>query len=261
MADLHIHRYGPPGPVQLLGIHGLGGHGQRWRTLSNQYLPEVTVAAPDLLGHGRSSYTAPWTIDANVTALANLIEDQADGPVLVMGHSFGGAVALHLAASHPDLLSGLVLLDPAIGLDAEWMRQIAQATVASPDYPDRNEARAEKINGSWADVPASELEEDLDEHLVALPGGRYGWRVFGPAIMSYWSELARDIVLPPKGIPTTLIRATRTAPPYVSTELLDGLSQRLGDDFALVDFDCRHMVAQARPDDTADIIRKMLGQN
>ena len=52
-----------------------------------------------------------------------------------------------------------------------------------------------------------ELDDDLDEHLVALPNGRYGWRICVPAMMSYWSELARDIVLPHKGTPTTLVRA------------------------------------------------------
>lgn len=183
----------------------------------------------------------------------------SDGPVVVVGHSFGGAIALNLAAAHPDLVSGLVLLDPAIGLDGEWMRQIAQASSESPDYTDHDEARTEKINGSWADVPITDLDDDLDEHLISLPNGRYGWRVFGPAIMSYWSELARGLVLPRNGIPTTLVRATLTQPPYVSAALIEGLSERLGTDFTLVNLDCRHMVSQARPEDTAAIIRTMLG--
>ncbi len=256
--DLQIYHYGPPTPVQVLAIHGLGGHGRRWQTLFTQHLPDVTAAAPDLLGHGRSSWSAPWAIDTNVAALAGLLKREAEGPVLVVGHSFGGAIALHLAATHPDLVSGLVLLDPAIGLDGGWMRAIAEASAGSPDYTDREEARTEKVAGSWADVPAAELDEDLDEHLVELPDGRYGWRVFPPAMVSYFSELARDIVLPHNGIPTTLVRATLTEPPYVSSELLDGLSERLGADFTLIDLDCRHMVAQSRPGETADIIRNML---
>ena len=55
---------------------------------------------------------------------------------MVVGHSFGGAVALHLAAACPDLVAGLVLLDPAIGLDGKWMREVAEAMLASPDYTD-----------------------------------------------------------------------------------------------------------------------------
>lgn len=256
---LHVHRYGPPGPARVLAIHGLTGHGARWRPLFTRFLPEVAVLAPDLIGHGRSTYAAPWTFDANVTALATLIEDEAAGPVLVVGHSMGGAIALHLAAQCPDLVSGLVLLDPAVGLDGQWMREVAEATMASPDYTDRAEARTEKATGSWADVPPDELDADLDEHLVALPNGRCGWRVFMPAIMSYWSELARDIVLPGAGTPTALVRAAFCDPPYVSAVLTDGLSQRLGADFTLMEFGCQHMVAQAKPAETAVVIRDMLG--
>ena len=89
-----------------------------------------------------------------------------------------------------------------------------------------------------------EFEEPFEivEHLVALPGGRYGWRVSLPAMMAYWSELARDVVLPPARTPTVLVRAKRTTPPYVTDELIDGLAQRLGSDFRLLDFDCKYVI-------------------
>lgn len=256
---LHVNRYGPPGSARVLMIHGLTGHGRRWRTLATRHLGDFGVLAPDLIGHGHSTFAAPWTIDANVAALATLIEDEADGPVLVVGHSFGGAVALHLAAQCPDLVSGLVLLDPAVGLDGQWMREIAEATLESPDYTDRAEARTEKSTGVWADVPAPELDADLDEHLIALPNGRYGWRVCIPAIVAYWSELARGIALPHKGTRTTLVRAAFQDPPYVTEALIDALSGHLGSDFTLVDLPSQHMVAQVQPAETAAVIRGVLG--
>lgn len=242
----------------MLALHGLTGHGRRWQQLAVDQLPDVTVAAPDLLGHGRSCWDAPWTIDANVTALAALTEQHAETPVLVVAHSFGAAIALQLASARPDLVAALVLLDPAVGLDGAWMRAIAEAMWASPDYPDVAEARAEKANGSWADVDPAVLDAELAEHLIALPGGRYGWRISLPAMMSYWSELARRIALPAAGTPTTLVRATRTAPPYVGEDLITGLRDRLGDTFALVEMDCEHMVAQARPAEVAAVIRARL---
>ena len=253
MTDLHVHRYGPPGRAQILAIHGLTGHGQRWQTLATRHLTDFAVAAPDLLGHGRSSWAAPWTIDANVLALAALL----DGPTVIVGHSFGGAVALKLAATHPDLVSALVLLDPAVGLDGGWMRDIADDMLASPDYTDRAEARDEKAYGSWGDVDGGELDRELDEHLVDLPNGRAGWRISIPAMMSYWSELSRPIPLPPSTIPTTLVRAARTEPAYVTEELVAAIGTAR--DFELMDFDCGHMVAQALPAETAAVIRKALG--
>jgi lipase len=264
-ADLHVHRFGPPGPVQVLAVHGLTGHGRRWETLADTYLPDIAVAAPDLLGHGRSSWSAPWTIEANAAAIAAVIDaDAAPGgaaePVVVVAHSFGGAIALQLAATRPELVSALVLLDPAVGLDGAWMREIAESMLASPDYTDRAEARAEKTSGSWAEIDDAQLEAEIDEHLTTLPNGRVGWRISVPAMMSYWSELARTVVLPPKGIATTLVRATKTSPPYVSQALVAGLHERLGADFASVEMDCDHMVPNARPAETAALIRKRLGR-
>ncbi|VEG44200.1 lysophospholipase [Mycolicibacterium flavescens] len=252
---LHVHRYGPAGPAQVLAIHGLTGHGQRWQTLATRHLHEYAVVAPDLIGHGRASWAAPWSIDSNVAALAALLE----GPAVVVGHSFGGAVALNLAAARPDLVSRMILLDPAVGLDGDWMRRIADDMFASPDYTDRAEARAEKANGSWGEVESAELDRELDEHLIDLPSGRVGWRINIPAMMSYWSELARPVTLPPKGIPTTLVRAARTEPPYATDDIVTALVQRLGADFTLLEWDCDHMVAQARPAETAALIREQLG--
>jgi lipase len=256
-ADLHVHRYGPAAPVQMLALHGLTGHGQRWQKLADA-LPEITVAAPDLLGHGRSSWAAPWSIDANVSAMTALLDDEADTPVLVVGHSFGGALAMHLATVRPDQVAGLLLLDPAVGLDGAWMREIADAMFSSPDYPDAEEARMEKATGSWADVDPALLDVELDQHLVKLPSGRYGWRVSLPAMMSYWSELARDIVLPPAGTVTTLVRAKWTSPPYVTDQLVAGLQERLGSDFRLLDFECNHMVPYAKHGQVAALVRQQL---
>lgn len=255
--DLHVHRYGPEEPVRVLTIHGVTEHGQSWEYLAG-YLPEVNIAAPDLLGHGRSSWAAPWSIDANVSALAALLKDQADGPVVVVGHSFGGAVALQLAAAHPDLVAALILLDPAIGLDGSRVREVVDAMVAFPDYTDPAEARMERAYGAWADVDPAVLDAELDEHLITLPNGRYSWRISLPAMVCYWSELARDAALPPPGIATTLVRAVRADPQYVSDELIAALRERLGADFALREFECGHMVPQAKPTEVATLIREQL---
>jgi len=249
---LHVHRYGPDAPPRVLALHGLTGHGQRWQVLAEQHLPGIAVLAPDLIGHGRSTRSAPWTIDANAAALAGLIEE----PVVVVGHSFGCAIALTLAGRRPDLVSGLVLLDPAVGLDGRRMAEIADAMYGSPDYTDAAEARNEKSFGSWSDVDPSVLDAELAEHLIDLPNGRVGWRISIPAMMSYWSELARDIVLPPKEIPVTLARARKTSPPYVNGQLVCAL--RDGAQFRLVEMDCNHMVPQARPADTAALILERL---
>ncbi|AFM16217.1 lysophospholipase [Mycolicibacterium chubuense NBB4] len=259
MTDLlKTYRFGPSGPARVLAVHGLTGHGRRWQSLFTDYLPDVAALAPDLLGHGRSSWDAPWTIDANVAALGALLDAETDGPVVVVGHSFGGALALNLAAARPDLIAGLVLLDPAVALDGARMREIADDMYRSPDYTDRAEARREKVDGSWGEVAEAELERELDEHLVALPNGRVGWRISIPAMLCYWSELTRPVPLPRDGTPTTLVRATRTDPPYATDELVASLDAAQGPNFTLLEWDCDHMVPLAKPAETAALIRDRL---
>ena len=104
---LNVHRFGPEQPAQILAVHGLTGHGLRWRTLATEHLPGFSILAPDLLGHGRSSWEAPWTLESNVAALAELLAGQTSRPVVVVGHSFGCAVALRLAVARPDLVASL----------------------------------------------------------------------------------------------------------------------------------------------------------
>ena len=77
---LNVHRYGPEQPAQILAVHGLTGHGMRWQTLATRHLSGFSVVAPDLLGHGRSSWEAPWTLDANVAALAECSAGRPRGP-------------------------------------------------------------------------------------------------------------------------------------------------------------------------------------
>lgn len=253
---LHAYRYGPDGPVQVLAIHGLTGHGRRWETLFARHLPDITALAPDLLGHGRSSWDPPWTIEANVAALSALLDDRR--PAVIVGHSFGGALALSLAATRPDVVAGLVLLDPAVGLDGRRMREIADEMYRSPDYTDRAEARQEKVDGSWGEVDDAELERELDEHLVDLDNGRVGWRISVPAMLSYWSELTRPVPIPRDGTPVTLVRATRVQPPYATEELIAALDAGLGPNLTVLDWDCDHMVPLARPEQTAELIRRQL---
>ncbi|MGW5312279.1 alpha/beta fold hydrolase [Nocardia thailandica] len=259
MSALHLHRFGPDDGVTVLALHGLTGHGKRWEHLAG-LLPEARVLAPDLRGHGRSTALPPWDFETIVADLVALLDAEGAGAVVVVGHSFGGAAGVHLAARHPERVRALVLLDPAIAVDPERMGTIAQANLDSPDYTDVAEARSDKRASAWGrDEVADELlEAELAEHLVPTAGGRVGWRIAQPAITSYWGQLARPFVLPPASVPTVLVRAGRVRPPFVTPEFRAALAERLGPNLRDLVWDCDHMVAQARPAETAGLVRSVL---
>lgn len=106
--------YGGNGPPCVL-LHGLGGSHLNWMSVGPQLASTFHVLAPDLPGFGRSpSAGRQASIAANVRVVEELIRRVAGTPALVMGNSMGGLIALGLAAGRSDLLSGLVLVDPAL---------------------------------------------------------------------------------------------------------------------------------------------------
>jgi lipase len=251
--DLHVHRFGPTEGPPVLALHGLTGHGARWAALAAEQLPDVRILAPDLRGHGRSTSLPPWTFETVVDDVAGLLDGE---PAVVLGHSFGGAIGIHLARRRPELVRALVLLDPAIGQDPEFMNQIAESMLAAPDYPDVEAARLDKLATAWADVEPRLLDAELAEHLVTTTAGRWTWRMSLPAVTAYWGQLARDAVLPPADLPTVLVRAQQS--PFVTPQFRATLTEHLGDRLTVHEFDCDHMVAQARPAETAAVLRSVL---
>jgi pimeloyl-ACP methyl ester carboxylesterase len=80
--------------------------------------------APDLRGRGGSAdLGAPLGLDAHVSDVAAVLLEHARAPVVLVGHSWGAAVALVVAHRHPELVRSLVLVDgglpPRRGAESE----------------------------------------------------------------------------------------------------------------------------------------------
>lgn len=259
MPALHVHRLGPVGRApDILALHGLTGHGLRWAAMARAEVPDARILAPDLRGHGRSPWTPPWGIDAHVADLVELLTAEAPEPVALIGHSYGANIAVHLARAVPERIRELILLDPAMGLDPAWALEVAGHYLASPDYPHAQEARDDKFYGGWSDVPAATLDADLAEHLMDLPSGRVGWRVSPPAMVAAWGEMARPAVLPPAGLRTTVVRAQKVDPPFITDRHVAELTAHLGGLLEVLEVDNQHMIDQSRPELVGELLRKAL---
>ena len=99
------------GPAVLL-LHGQPGHGENFRPVINHIKNHSAVFAPDRPGYGRSKEPAAGVFYC-ARILAKELRDKGLDELTVVGHSYGGAVALALAESNPELVRNLVLLAPA----------------------------------------------------------------------------------------------------------------------------------------------------
>jgi pimeloyl-ACP methyl ester carboxylesterase len=98
----------------LVLVHGLGGAASNWIALAPLLLPGRRLLVPELPGHGGSQpLPGRPALDAYAESLAVLLEHEAGAPAPVVGHSFGGAVALRLAVRRPELVGALVLVAAA----------------------------------------------------------------------------------------------------------------------------------------------------
>ncbi len=91
----------------VMALHGWG----RNRSDLLDALAGREVISLDLPGFGASpAPTEPWGAGRYAATVATLLDQAELGPVLVVGHSFGGRVAAHLAAEYPDRVSGVVFV-------------------------------------------------------------------------------------------------------------------------------------------------------
>jgi pimeloyl-ACP methyl ester carboxylesterase len=96
----------------VLLLHGLAGHADEWAQTASWLTARCRVVALDARGHGRTE-RLPDDVsrDALVGDAAFLVERLSLQPVVVVGQSVGGLTAMSVAARHPDLVRGVVLVD------------------------------------------------------------------------------------------------------------------------------------------------------
>jgi esterase len=149
---LFVRRWGTAGGTPLLFLHALGPASSA-AFLGLGVAPLVDagydVAAPDLPGYGGSPPVSPeeYAVPALAERIARLANDLGWDRFALVGHSWGGAIACHLAAARPERVRALVLVDsghldyadtPGADLSASIEDLIAEGDERRLRLPDRD---------------------------------------------------------------------------------------------------------------------------
>jgi pimeloyl-ACP methyl ester carboxylesterase len=98
------------GPVLLL-LHGLGCDHTTWEPVIDALAKRFTVLAPDLLGHGESAKPrADYSVGGYANGMRDLLTVLGIDKVTVVGHSFGGGVAMQFAYQFPERTERMMLV-------------------------------------------------------------------------------------------------------------------------------------------------------
>ncbi|HVF04941.1 MAG TPA: alpha/beta hydrolase [Frankiaceae bacterium] len=190
----HVYSAGPARKrktTPALLLHGVPQTAATWGPLLRELAKDRVVLAPDLKGLGASEAKGPYDIATLVAELAALVLHEVDGPVDVVGHDWGGPLALALSGARPELVRRVVdIAGPYKEIDygAAWYMGVA----ALPLLPEV----AFRLSAPWIIRDAFELiwkapgQSDLLDHYVAAytPPERWG------AMLSYYRAAVRPRV-------------------------------------------------------------------
>ena len=95
----------------MLLLHGLGCDHTTWEPVIDSLARRYTVIAPDLLGHGQSAKPrADYSVGGYANGMRDLLTVLGIDKVTVVGHSFGGGVAMQFAYQFPERTERLILV-------------------------------------------------------------------------------------------------------------------------------------------------------
>lgn len=109
-----VHMFTSGSGTPVLAVHGSGLQGQTWQGLMPWLGEDFRLHAPDLYGYGQSEplpMPQRMTLDDNAGLIGALL-CRFDRPVHLIGHGFGGAVALRAALEHPGRIQSMSLYEP-----------------------------------------------------------------------------------------------------------------------------------------------------
>lgn len=202
----------------LLVLHGIYGAGRNWGSIARRLTdarPEWGAVLVDLRMHGqsRTGFGGPHTIAASAADVDRLVESLDLHAAAVLGHSFGGKVALTYARHHGAELQQVWVIDSTFAVrepeGTAW--DMIEAVRRLPaDFGSRAEAVEGLVGEGYAEGVAQWMAINLE-----MVDGRYRWRIDFAAMEEMLRDFFRTdlwpvIEHPPANVEIQFVKATES---------------------------------------------------
>ena len=147
----------------ILFLHGFAGSREVWAEFTRPFPAGYRLLTPNLLGHGTNRAAVPdFSMEAQARYVVTYL-DQKDcpGPVLVVGHSMGGYVALALAERYPGRVAGLALINSTARPDTDEKRQNREKNIGFVERHGSEKFMASFVRPLFAPATLDRLPEAL----------------------------------------------------------------------------------------------------
>ncbi len=116
-ADFHVKVRGEGTP--LLMIHGIIGDGTFFEKSAVYLASDYRVIVYDRRGYGENNAKQydDYSIAAQAEDAACVLRSVSEEPAWILGYSAGGLIAIELALRYPELVQGMILMEPSLGYD------------------------------------------------------------------------------------------------------------------------------------------------
>jgi pimeloyl-ACP methyl ester carboxylesterase len=260
---------GPPSDLPLVLLHGGAGSWRSFVTVIPRLVPNWHVYAPDFRGHGRSGRVPGAYRWINyVQDTTAFLRHHFSEPVILWGSSFGGAIAVSVAAQASDTVRALVLEDAWLDLQTSKgeTRQFflyRRGLVASVHSLDEMIAALKNelvmLPGHDEPVRRGALEDDVEirleaEMLMQLDPEVYTFGWDGRLGEGY----DIDAVLEQVACPVLLLQADPALGGLVDNELAAHVMTRLSQGTLMSIPGARHAILQSQPEAAMRAINKFL---
>jgi esterase len=166
----HYLDWGGDGPP-LVMLHGLSGHARTWDYTAAGLSDRYRVFALDQRGHGDSEWASQYGFALMTGDLLGFLDALELREVTLMGLSMGGIVSFLFAASHPDRVSRLLVLDIGPEIASAGAQHVA-ATLAANDIFDSEDEAFAQARAANPRPTDEAIRHRVANNLRALPDGK-----------------------------------------------------------------------------------------